>query len=35
MDKAEVLAYFSRLFDVAQAGAVLWRDKLLLKRFLK
>ncbi len=34
MDKAEALAYVSRLFDAAQAGAVLWGDKLLLKRFL-
>ena len=24
----------SRLFDAAQAGAVLWGDKLLLKRYL-
>ena len=35
MDKAEALAYVSRLFDAAQAGAVLWGDKLLLKRFLE
>ena len=34
MDKAEALAYVSRLFDAAQAGAVLWGDDLLLKRFL-
>ena len=34
MDKAEALAYVSRLFDAAQAGAVLWGDNLLLKRFL-
>ena len=34
MDKAEALAYISRLFDAAQAGAVLWGDKLLLKRYL-
>jgi site-specific recombinase XerD len=34
MDKAEALAYVSRLFDAAQAGAVLWGDKLLMKRFL-
>ena len=34
MDKAEALAYVSRLFDAAQAGAVLWGDELLLKRFL-
>ena len=35
MDKAEALAYVSRLFDAAQAGAVLWGDTLLLKRFLE
>ena len=35
LDKAEALAYISRLFDAAQAGAVLWGDKLLLKRFLE
>ena len=34
MDKAEALGYVSRLFDAAQAGAVLWGDKLLLKRYL-
>ena len=34
LDKAEALAYVSRLFDAAQAGAVLWGDKLLLRRFL-
>ena len=34
LDKAEALAYVSRLFDAAHAGAVLWEDKLLLKRFL-
>ncbi len=34
MDKAEALAYVSRLFDAAQAGAVIWGDRLLLKRFL-
>ncbi|QNJ32766.1 putative integrase/recombinase domain protein [Synechococcus sp. PROS-9-1] len=34
LDKAEALAYVSRLFDAAEAGAVLWGDKLLLKRFL-
>ena len=32
MDKAEALAYISRLFDAAQAGAVLWGDALLIKR---
>jgi site-specific recombinase XerD len=35
LDKREALAYVSRLFDAAQAGAVLWGDKLLLKRFLE
>ena len=35
MDKAEALAYVSRLFDAAAAGAVLWGDKLLLRRFLE
>jgi site-specific recombinase XerD len=34
MDKAEALAYFSRLFDAAQAVAVLWGDALLIKRFI-
>ncbi len=34
LDKAEALAYVSRLFDAAQAGAVIWGDNLLLKRFL-
>ena len=37
MDKAEALAYVSRLFDAATtgSGAVLWGDELLLKRFLE
>ena len=34
MDKAEALAYVSRLFDAAEAGAVLWGDALLIKRFI-
>ena len=34
MDKAEALAYVSRLFDAAQAAAVLWGDALLIKRFI-
>ena len=34
LDKAEALAYVSRMFDAAQVGAVLWGDKLLLKRYL-
>ena len=35
MDKAEALAYVSRLFDAAMAGVPLWGDDLLLKRFLE
>ncbi len=35
MDNSAALAYVSRLFDAAAAGAVLWGDKLLLKRFLE
>jgi hypothetical protein len=31
MDKAEALAFVSRLFDAAEAGAVLWGDELLIK----
>ena len=34
MDKAEALAFVSRMFDTAAAGAVLWGDGLLIKRFL-
>jgi hypothetical protein len=34
MDKAEALAFVSRLFDAAEAGAVLWGDQLLVTRFL-
>ena len=34
MDKAEALAFVSRMFDTAAAGAVLWGDPLLMKRFL-
>ena len=34
MDKAEALAFVSRMFDTAAAGAVLWGDALLMKRFL-
>ena len=34
MDNAEALAYVSRLFDAAEAGAVLWGDALLIKRFI-
>ena len=29
MDKAEALAYVSRMFDAAQAGAAVWGDGLL------
>ena len=35
MDKAEALAFVSRMFDTAAAGAVLWGDALLMKRFLR
>ena len=31
---ADALAYVSCQFDAAQAGAVIWGDRLLLKRFL-
>ena len=34
MDKAEALAFVSRMFDTAAAGTVLWGDALLMKRFL-
>ena len=34
MDKAEALAYVSRLFDASEAGAVLWGDALLINRFI-
>ena len=34
MDKAEAPAYVSRLFDAAQAGAAVWGDALLIKRFI-
>ena len=34
MDKAEALAFVRRMFDTAAAGAVLWGDALLIKRFL-
>ena len=34
MDRAEALAFVSRLFDSAQAGAHIWGDALLVKRFL-
>ena len=34
MDKAEALAFVSRMFDTAASGAVLWGDALLMKRFL-
>ena len=34
MNKAEALAFVSRMFDTAAAGAVLWGDALLMKRFL-
>ena len=34
MDKAEALAFVSRLFDAAGNGHSLWGDRLLLRRFL-
>jgi len=34
MDKADALAYVSRLFDAAEPGAILWGDALLIKRFI-
>ena len=34
MDRGEVLAYINRVFDAQAAGAVLWGDKLLVKKFL-
>ena len=34
MDKAEALAFVSRMFDTAATGAVLWGDALLIKPFL-
>ena len=35
MDRAEAMAFVSRLFDSAQAGAHVWSDLLLIKRFLR
>ena len=34
MDRAEALAFVSRLYDSAQAGAHIWGDALLVGRFL-
>ena len=34
MDRAEALAFVSCLYDSAQAGAHIWGDALLVKRFL-
>ncbi len=34
MDRAEALAFVSRLYDSALAGAHIWGDALLVKRFL-
>ena len=34
MDRVEALAFVSRLYDSAQAGAHIWGDALLVKRFL-
>jgi site-specific recombinase XerD len=34
MDRAEAIAFVSRMFDAAQAGAVVWNDAELVRRFL-
>lgn len=34
MDRAEALAFISRMFDAAEAGATLWSEAELLRRFL-
>jgi site-specific recombinase XerD len=34
MDRAEALAFISRMFDAAQAGALVWDDEELQRRFL-
>lgn len=34
MDRAEALAYISRMFDAAEAGVVLWDDLELIRRWL-
>ena len=34
MDKAEAFAYVSRFFYAVQAGAAVWGDTLLIKRFI-
>ena len=34
MDKAEALAFVSRMFDAASASSAIWGDPLLVKRFL-
>lgn len=34
MDRTEALAFIGRMFDAAEAGAVLWDDAELVRRFL-
>jgi site-specific recombinase XerD len=34
MDRAEALAFISRMFDAAQAGAVVWDEVELIRRFI-
>ena len=34
MDRAEAMAFISRMFDAVQAGAVVWDDEELIRRFL-
>jgi hypothetical protein len=34
MGRAKALAFISRMFDVAQAGAVVWDEVELIRRFI-
>jgi site-specific recombinase XerD len=34
MDRAEAMAFISRMFDAAQVGSVVWDDEELIRRFL-
>jgi site-specific recombinase XerD len=34
MDRAEAMAFISRMFDAAQAGAVVWDEPELIRRFI-
>ena len=34
MDRVEAMAFVSRMFDAAQAGALVWDDDALIRRFL-